>query len=162
MSLKRLLKWAAITAGTLVGLAVLVLGYQLFAFSRAASRLYDVAAPDLVASNDPETISRGRHLAESIGNCVACHGQGLGGRLIEDLGPIGIMYGTNLTTGRGGVGSDYTDGELARAVRHGLDIEGRSLLFMPSLDFNWWPQDDLVAVVSYVRSVPPVDNEVEH
>jgi len=35
------------------------------------------------------------------------------------------------------------------------------LLFMPSREYNWWPESDLVAVVSFVRSLPPVDGETE-
>ena len=60
-----------------------------------------------------------------------------------------------------GSGGDYTDGELARAVRHGIGADGRTLLFMPSPNFTWWPDADLIALVSYWRSLPAVDNEIE-
>ena len=59
------------------------------------------------------------------------------------------------------MGAGYTDGELARAIRHGIDSDSRSLLFMPTPEYNWWPDEDLAAVVSFVRSVPAVDSEME-
>ena len=32
---------------------------------------------------------------------------------------------------------------------------------MPAQDFAWWPDDDLIALVSYLRSLPPVDRAFE-
>ncbi len=159
MNWKRILKWTGITVGALLGLVVLFIGFQLWGYSRAVARVYDVPAPDIVATTDSSVIARGQHLAESIGGCVACHGAGLTGSLVDDLGPIGVMHAPNLTGGAGGVGNDYTDGELARVVRHGIRHDGRTVLFMPSMEFNWWPDEDIVAIVSYMRSLPPVDNE---
>ncbi|MCH7490140.1 MAG: c-type cytochrome [Gemmatimonadetes bacterium] len=158
MNWKRILKWTGITVGALLGFVVLFIGFQLWGFGRAVARVYDVPPPDVVASDDSVVIARGQHLAESIGGCQACHGPGMGGQLVEDMGPIGVFHGPNLTTGTGGLGNSYTDGELARAVRHGIKRDGRTVLFMPSMEFNWWPDEDLVAIVSYIRSLPPVDN----
>ena len=103
--------------------------------------------------------ARGRHLAESIGGCLGCHGPDLAGALVEDLGPVGVIYAPNIT--QGGLGAEYSDGELARAIRHGIKLDGRSMLFMPTIEFNWWPDEDLVAVMSFVRALPPVDRTVE-
>lgn len=158
MNLKGVLKWSAIAVGVLVVAAGLFLGLKIIGFNRAVARVYDVPPLAVAASQDPEVIARGRHLASSIGGCRGCHGSGLEGNPEERMGPIGVLRFPNLTTGAGGVGADYTDGELARAIRHGINREGRTLLFMPVSDFNWWPDEDLVAVVSYLRTVPPVDN----
>jgi mono/diheme cytochrome c family protein len=51
----------------------------------------------------------------------------------------------------------YSDGELVRLVKHGIKKDGRSVRFMPCTDFSWLPEADVVAIVSYVRSVPQVD-----
>lgn len=70
---------------------------------------------------------------------------------------MGRITAPNLTTGEGGVAGKYTDGQLARAIRHGVGADGKSLAFMPSRDYFWLPDDDLGALVSWIRSVPPVD-----
>jgi mono/diheme cytochrome c family protein len=140
----------------LLGLLLLVAVYQLMSFGRAAASTYDVELPQIVVTTDSATVERGRHLAESLGGCLGCHGPDLGGALVEDVGPIGLIHAPNITTG--GAGADYSDGELARAIRHGIDSDGRSLLYMPTLEYNWWPAADLIAVVSFVRSMPPVQS----
>ncbi|MFT5142144.1 MAG: hypothetical protein ACI80V_002412 [Rhodothermales bacterium] len=70
------------------------------------------------------------------------------------------MSAPNLTTGRGGVAASYSDGQLARAIRYGIDSEGKTLIFMPTAEHTWWPDEDLLALLSYIRSVRPVDREV--
>lgn len=161
MNWKRVLKWIGGGVLTVVGLALVVGVVQVASFGRAASLRYDVGPLAIEATLDSAVLERGRHLAESIGGCLGCHGPELGGSLVEDIGPIGVIRAPNLTAGVGGVGASYSDGELARAIRHGIDSDSRSLLFMPTPEYNWWPDEDLAAVVSFVRSVPAVDSEME-
>ncbi len=156
----RILKWVGGIVGTLLVVALVVFGVQIVRFGRAQAAVHDVPAPAIVASTDSAVIARGHHIAGSFGGCLGCHGEGLRGSLVEDLGPIGVMSAPNLTRGKGGVGDHYTDAQLARAIRFGIRPDGRSLSFMPTEEHNWWPDDELQAVVSFVRSVPPVDHEV--
>jgi mono/diheme cytochrome c family protein len=156
-----MLKKALLGLGALI--AVMLLGAGGFAiaqgsaFDASMEKVYEIAPLDIHASSDPAVIARGRHLAESMGGCLSCHGDDLGGKPGEPMGPLGVLHGANLTTGKGGVGKRYSDGQLARSIRHGIKSSGKSLRFMPAQDFAWWPDDDLTAIVSYVRSVPPVD-----
>jgi mono/diheme cytochrome c family protein len=149
--------------GVLGLLAVLLLGAFGFAATEAAvfdsslKKVYAVAPPLLSASTDTAVIARGKHLAESIGGCIGCHGPDLGGKPGKDMGPIGLLHVPNLTRGQGGVGSRYSDGKLARLIRDGIKADGRGVRFMPAQDMSWWPDDDVIAVISYVRSVPNVD-----
>jgi mono/diheme cytochrome c family protein len=161
MKLKNIVKWIGLVAAGLLTIVFLVLGFQLFAYSNAVDQEYDVDPLNVVASTDSAVVGRGRHLAESLGGCLGCHGSAFQGQEIDDLGPIGVIRAPNLTTGNGGVGNNYTDGELARAIKHGIGNDGQTLRFMPSPDFNWWPESDLTAIVSFIRSLPPVDNEVQ-
>ncbi|MFI5306141.1 MAG: c-type cytochrome [Polyangiales bacterium] len=150
--------------GTVGLLAVLLLGAFGFAATEAAAfdsslkKIYAVAAPPLSASSDSVLVARGKHLAESIGGCIGCHGPDLGGKPGKDMGPIGLLHAPNLTRGKGGVGSRYTDGQLARLIRDGIKADRRGVRFMPAQDMSWWPDEDVVAVISYVRSVPNVDH----
>jgi len=57
-----------------------------------------------------------------------------------------------------GIGK-FTDGELARTLRHAVGSDGRAIPdFMP---FQNVSDDDLTAIISYLRSLPPVKNHVE-
>jgi mono/diheme cytochrome c family protein len=52
----------------------------------------------------------------------------------------------------------YTDPEIARLLRYGVHPTGRAMLpFMPFSDLS---DEDLVAVISYLRSRPPIDHAV--
>jgi mono/diheme cytochrome c family protein len=131
--------------------------FQASAFDASIDKVYAIAPLELHAVTDPVVVARGKHLVESLGGCAECHGADLGGKPSEDLGPIGVVPAPNLTSGKGGVGGRYTDGQLARVIRHGIKSSGKSVRFMPAQDVCWWPDEDLLALVSYLRSLPPVD-----
>jgi mono/diheme cytochrome c family protein len=76
-----------------------------------------------------------------------------------DAGPLGIVYSSNLTSGRGGIGSTYNDQDWARAIRHGLRPDRTSLLVMPSEAYAHFSDQDLSAVISWLKQVPAVDRE---
>lgn len=153
----------------LLVLAALVLGLITFVVIRA-NRTFDAPYPDLHASSDPKVIARGRYVVYGMAHCVNCHTPSsendnikagaqpllIGGRRFG--GPFGAVYTPNLTPdAETGIGR-YTDGELARALRHGVRRDGRALLpFMQTQNLS---DEDLVAVISFLRSQKPVRNEV--
>jgi hypothetical protein len=101
-------------------------------------------------------LALGKHIAEAIMPCGVgdCHGPDLGGGKRMEMGPLGSFQAPNVSAG--GLGAAYSDGELARLIRHGIKKDGRSVLFMPSHDVEWLPDSDLVALISYIRTLPPV------
>ena len=155
------LKWGALVLGAVVLIGAGFLGLQWRKFSADSGRIWEVPPPRIRASSDSAVIARGRHIAESYGGCIGCHGDDLGGRLVEEIGPIGVIRAANITTGEGGLGPEYSDELLARAIRHGVRPDGTSLRYMPTVEHHWWPDEDLEAVVSWVRSMPAVDRTVE-
>jgi mono/diheme cytochrome c family protein len=154
---KRVLKWL----GILVALALLVAGSyalaQAMAFDKSMAKKYDIPFPKIERSTDPEVIARGKHLAESVAGCAIsdCHGSDLGGGKVTDIGPVGKMAAQNLTAA--GLGGKYSDGEMARLIIHGVKRDGTGVAMMPVSDFNWLPDDEIQAIISYVRSVPAVE-----
>ena len=82
------------------------------------------------------------------------------GNIYLDDPAIGKVVASNLTSGKGGVGSAYTDQDWARAIRHGIRPDGTPLLFMPSTEFYFLSDEDLGAVIAYIKSAPPVDHEL--
>jgi mono/diheme cytochrome c family protein len=153
--MKTYLKWAGISLLSFLVVAVgLVYGATELRFRKA------YASPErtVVVSSDPETIARGRHIAVTRG-CVDCHGDDLGGRVFLDMPILANLYASNLTSGAGGVAATYGDGDFERAIRHGIAPGGRALLFMPSHEYYPLSDEDLAALISYIRSLAPVDVE---
>jgi mono/diheme cytochrome c family protein len=72
--------------------------------------------------------------------------------------PIGPIYAANLTKGQGGIGQKYTDADYVRAIRHGVNPSGRGLIVMPSDDYYNMSDDDLGALIAYLKIAPPVNN----
>jgi mono/diheme cytochrome c family protein len=92
-----------------------------------------------------------------LAKCVDCHGQDLGGATMIDDAAFARMAAPNLTTGRGGVLATYDDAALEAAIRHGVGSDGRRLMIMPSNEYQFLSDEDLGAIVAYIRSLPAVD-----
>lgn len=156
--MKKVLKWTGIVLGGLVCLVVVALAVVYGMSEYRMTRTYQVAVANLVVPTDAETIARGRHIAVTRG-CIDCHGENLGGGTVIDLPPVARLFATNLTSGEGGVGTRYTDADYERAIRHGVRPDGRPLRFMPSHEFYPLSDQDVTALIAYLRSVPPVNND---
>lgn len=76
------------------------------------------------------------------------------------LGPMGVLVSPNLTPDETGLG-DWTDEEIEAAVRIGVNKDGRRLHpLMPYANFFNWAESDMQALIMYLRSIPPIENEV--
>lgn len=154
------MRWLGYSALALVGVVALGIG-AVYGLSEARYRKeYQVPAMPLDTPSVPlgELLARGEHIVATRG-CNDCHATDLGGRTFIESPALGVLYASNLTGGAGGVASRYTDQELARAIRNGIRHDGRPLLLMPSQEYNPLGDEDVAAVVAYLRSLPPVDRE---
>jgi mono/diheme cytochrome c family protein len=120
-------------------------------------RTWVTPASKLDVPGESASIERGRHLGEAIAQCGFCHGDDLSGKPLADDPWIGSLWGPNLTSGRGGLPRDYSDEDLARAIRNGVTRSGRSLRLMPSDQLRALSDADLAALIAWVRSLPSVD-----
>lgn len=157
--MKKALRILGLVLGSLVGIVILA-GVVLYLIGNARlNKRYDFPASNLTIPTDAESIEFGRHRAESL--CQGCHGEDLGG--IENwfsAGPLGTVDSANLTSGEGGVGSDFTTEDYVRAIRHGIDREGRPI-FMPAVfATSYLSDEDLGAIIAYLNTVPPVDRQL--
>lgn len=156
--MRKLLRWIGIGLGIVAGiLVVIVVGLYLYTESRLA-RTYNIPPSGLAIPTDAASIERGRHLAVVIFQCSACHGENLGGQVMFEDPLTGRLAGTNLTSGEGGIGREYTDEDWVRAIRHGVLPNGRAGIAMVSNIFYHLSDADVGAIVAYLKSVPPVDN----
>lgn len=109
--------------------------------------------------SDANAVQRGEQLT-TIFLCKRCHTENLSGQVyFEALGLVSIPT-PNLTSGEGGVGSFYTDQDWVRAIRHGVGNDGRALFLMLSNAYQYLGEEDLSALIAYLKSIPPVDNKL--
>lgn len=143
-----------------ISLVVLLLAVVYGVSEVRLRRTYPVAAATgLHVTKDPAQIARGQHLATAVAKCTDCHTADLGGKKFIDGGPLGTVYASNLTAGRGGTLARYTDAQLEAAIRHGVRPDGRGIMVMPSDEYQGLSDEDVSAIIAYLRSLRPVDRE---
>ena len=158
--MRKVLKWIGRVLGVLVGLIVLA-GVIVFIISGVQrNKSYDIQVEELTIPTDDAAIERGQHIAEAWGACTQCHGDNLAGMEFSNDPLFMVIYAKNLTAGEGGIGATYTDDDWVRTLRHGVNPDGTTVVFMPSQHFTNMSDEDLGAVIAYVKSVPSVDNSV--
>jgi mono/diheme cytochrome c family protein len=104
-------------------------------------------------------VERGKHLVTARYTCTACHGDNFGGGEMIDAFPIGTLLAPNLTLGTGSRTANYQPRDWDRIVRHGV-LTDNTPAVMPSEDFQSMSDQELSDVISYIRSLPPVNNTV--
>ncbi len=149
--------------------AVVVAGFGIYVAARQNLK-FDAPYPDITASTDSAVIARGRYVVHSLANCGACHRDTtrtadwmagaevpLSGGFTWDI-PPGKIRARNLTPDdETGIGR-FSDGAIARALRHGVGHDGRALL--PFMELQGLSDEDITAIISYLRAQPPVHNLV--
>ena len=119
----------------------------------------------------PERLARGKYLVDHVTICFDCHSErlpaygfpvkpgreGVAGFVWnEEAGFPGVLAAANITpdpdTGLG----KWTDGEILRAIREGVDREGNALFpIMPYGHYRNLSDEDGKAIVAYLRTLAP-------
>jgi mono/diheme cytochrome c family protein len=131
-----------------------------------------VPLPSLPASLPNDTtmlVARGEYIVRNVAVCGQCHaadpkdnvdGPLSGGKEFQDW-RLGTSRAANLTSDAAtGLGT-WSDAEIVRALRNGQRKDGR--LLSPVMPYEWLHEmsdDDAFAVARYLKSLPPVRNEV--
>lgn len=122
-------------------------------------------------AQDTALLARGRHLVEVTGACGNCHtpmgpqgpvaGKALAGGTVFDEPPFRAVAPNITPDPETGIGR-WTDAQLARAIREGIRPDG-SLIGppMPMTLYRGLSDQDVAAMIAYLRTVPPVANAVE-
>lgn len=127
-------------------------------------------AEDITIEATPERLARGEYLVRHVNMCLDCHSkpdrnyyanpiipgtEGMGG---QEFPGVGTLYVPNITPA---ALKDWTDGEIARAITAGVANDGRPLApMMPYSEYRYLAKDDVYAIVAYLRTLPPIENEV--
>jgi mono/diheme cytochrome c family protein len=123
-----------------------------------ANKTYDIPVESVAIPTGSEAIQRGEHIATV--SCKRCHLDSLAGEVYFAAPGMLTIPTPNLTSGKGGVGGVYTAEDFVRAIRHGVARDQRGLMIMPANSFYYMSDEDLGALIAYLRSVPPVDNQL--
>lgn len=161
--MKTLLKIVGVLAAVVLLLAACGLGYLLLAFPKVPP------APSVKITATPEMLARGQYLNDHVVGCTTCHTKrdwtkfsgpikpellGAGGESFN-LGAAGMLYSKNITPAAIG---NWTDGELLRSVTQGVSKDGTPLFpLMPYTHFGAMAEDDVHAVLAYIRTLKPID-----
>ncbi len=146
-----------VIAGVLAALFTLVLAAVSVVGLVGAYRLYTPhgapAAPITVQASADQLSTA----AQRANGCAGCHGSTGSGPLNGGSdnflgGPMGTLVAPNLTPG--GPLSSWSDGEIVRAIREGVDRDGHPLIIMPSDAFHNLSDADVQSLVAYLRSQP--------
>ncbi|MBM4422599.1 MAG: cytochrome c [Chloroflexi bacterium] len=162
--------WVKIAGGLGAGILTLILAAVTFAGGRGIAILYFPGAkpaPGLKVEGTPDQIARGEYLANI--NCVGCHGQVDANGEPTETFPLSGGYNIGEAEGFGFMGqvatenltpvgklANYSDGELFRAIRHGVNKDGQMLVFMSLLPYGELSDADTEALIAFLRSQPAV------
>jgi mono/diheme cytochrome c family protein len=166
--MKKFLKWFGIAAGGLLVLLIIAAaGLAVYANANFKPKLADRPLYPITADASPQGLARGKYLVENVMDCTnACHtpedGPALSGH-VENIneGPMQAVFAVpNLTPDQEtGLGS-WSDAEIARAIREGVDKDGVGLVIMPAYTFHGISDKDVAAIVGYLRSLQPVKHPI--
>ena len=156
--LTKFFKWTGIALGSLLVLAAVLVGVLYARGNARLTKKYDVQPASVAIPTDQASIQQGKKWAAVL--CADCHGEDFSGKALVDDKTIGFVPAPNLTPGEGGAGGEFTDPDWIRALRDGVDPEGRALIGMPSMNFAYLNDKDLGAIIAYFKSVPPVDHDM--
>ena len=122
----------------------------------------------------PGRMIRGKYLVDAVTGCFGCHtdpdwskrgappmaGREGSGHIWSDQG-MPWLVAPNITPDKEtGIGN-WSDDALARAIREGIGNDGRALFpTMPYTSYREMSDEDLASIIVYLRSVPPVKNQL--
>lgn len=114
------------------------------------------------------TVEYGAYMAGPVSHCMECHSPigpqgpeidpdhlGVGG--FEFHGPWGVSVAPNLTSDPEDGIANFTDAELATMIRTGVRPDGSHML--PPMPYGYFARmtdDDLAAIIMYLRTLPPL------
>ncbi|MDX1627271.1 MAG: hypothetical protein R3345_01155 [Fulvivirga sp.] len=138
---------------------------------------YSRPLTDLTYDSTPERLARGKYLIETL-RCFNCHSEPdttkagwpplpdrLGAGALRFKTDSTFLYASNITPDpKTGIGN-FTDDMIGRAIREYIGFDGRSLAGQAfngktGNDYRNLSDEDLASIVVYLKSIPPIINEI--
>ncbi len=147
--MSKALRWAINGLGSLILLALIAIAAIWVISSQKLHASVEVK-PEHLAQPTPAQLADAERQARTLG-CFSCHGEGLRGDKFFDQPNVGTIWAPNLTR----VATHATDEQLARAIRQGIGVDGRRLFIMPSEVFQHLSDQEVSALIAFIRRLPP-------
>lgn len=163
--MKTFLKWTGILLAVIVTLGACGTLYVVKAYPKVSP------AENIQIKYTPERLARGKYLVQNVVGCLGCHShrdfgafslpivagtEGMGGFVLDKklMGLPGTLVTRNITPYKL---KDWTDGELIRTLRAGVNKEGKALFpLMPYTHYRELCQEDLYSIVTFIRTLKPI------
>ncbi len=159
----KILKWSGILV------LVIITGLVIIIYATWQKK-FDAPYPNIHSSTDSSIIAHGEYLVYGPAHCAECHlePKDMAAFLRGEKTPlsggfeykldIGSIYSPNITPDKEtGIGK-YSDAEIARWIRHQVKPNGTTQL--PFMEYQNLSDADLTAIISYLRSIPPIKHQV--
>jgi mono/diheme cytochrome c family protein len=111
------------------------------------STQWHAALTPLKVQPSPSLVAEGERAFHIFG-CWGCHHDA--GNVLFEAPHVGRLIAPNISR-RAAV---YSDDALVRLIRHGVKQDGTTAIAMPAAELGRMSDQDVAAVVSYVRSLP--------
>lgn len=152
--------------GIIVSIICLLLLYVQLTFRQN----FEAPLTGIKSTTDSSVVARGKYLVLGAAHCYTCHmpdsmlrkgyrEEMIGGNPLET--PFATFYTPNITSDKEtGIGN-FTDEQLARAIRYNVNHNSKAMVGF--MTYNGMSDDDISAIISYLRTTPPIRNIVpEH
>lgn len=139
-------------------LVVAAVAVLYFVAQHRLNKTWQVSVPSITVPTDADAVARGHKIVTVYLPCYDCHGPDFGGKMMSDDVAFGRLWASNLTRGRGGIASGYSDADWLRTFLHGVKPDGHTVVFMPSHEL-YLSEADTADVIAFFRAAPPVDRE---
>jgi cytochrome c553 len=154
--MKKVFKWIGIILGVLIVIVIVTVFVLVKKADKMMVQTFDIRPTYFTIESDSNSIRNGAKFANL---CKECHGMQFEGYAFFNEADLGKLYAPNLTKGKGSAVLDYDDVDWIRSIRHGVRPNGEGLMIMPSKDFYAMSKKDIGDLVSYLKTIPPVDHE---
>jgi len=135
---------------------VVLVGGIAYVYAQSNSMINEIYDIEVMSFEVPEATDElneeGRRIFVSRG-CVDCHGTDAAGTIMAEDPAFGVIVAPNLT-------GDYSSETLLLALLHGVREDGTALQIMPSVDYAHWREEELSALLVYLTTLEPVENEL--
>lgn len=140
----------------IAGLALIAATAAFGVWGAAQWRLHtqwDADLTPLRVRPSPSLVAEGERAFRIFG-CWGCHHDA--GNVLFEAPRVGRLVAPNISRRAAG----YSDDELVRLIRRGVKQDGTTAIVMPAAELGGMSDQDVAAVVSYVRSLPQRPDEV--
>ena len=156
--MSRVLKILGYGIGGLLVVLAVAATIVYFSSNSRLSKTYAVSARPVAIPAGAAALARGKHLAMTRG-CNDCHGKDFAGNKVIEDGAMGRLHAPNLTRGKGGRVASFSDEDWIRSIRHGVGPDKRGLFIMPAEEYQHFSDDDLGALIAFLKTLPAIDRE---